>query len=84
MCVSVRPCVHIFNMNISETSGPIAFKFYLKHHWGGERDCIRFWGISIQNSGSHGKRKFFKGYNGENVVATFSRLFFIRSVLYLT
>ena len=21
-------------MNISETSGPIATKFYLKHHWG--------------------------------------------------
>ena len=24
-------------MNISETSGPIAIKFYLKHHWGREK-----------------------------------------------
>ena len=27
----------ISNMNISATSGPIATKFYLKHHWVGER-----------------------------------------------
>ena len=35
---SVRACVRAFtllNINISETSGPIATKFYLKHHWGG-------------------------------------------------
>ena len=35
-CVS--PCVRVFtlsNMNISETNGSIAIKFYLKHHWGG-------------------------------------------------
>ena len=33
-----RPCARAFtllNINISETSGPIATKFYLKHHWGG-------------------------------------------------
>ena len=34
---SVRLCVcasTLLNINISETSGPIATKFYLKHHWG--------------------------------------------------
>ena len=29
MCV-----LTLSNMNISETSGPFAIKFYLKHHWG--------------------------------------------------
>ena len=37
---SVRACVHpsvctLSNMNISETNGSIATKFYLKQHWGG-------------------------------------------------
>ena len=39
ICASVCPCVGVFtlsNMNISETSGMIAIKFYLKHHIGGE------------------------------------------------
>ena len=34
----VRACVRLFtlsNMNISETNGLIATKFYQKHHWGG-------------------------------------------------
>ena len=43
MCLSA--CVSILsNMNISETSGPIATKFYLKHHWGG--------GKAVQGLGS--------------------------------
>ena len=29
-------------MNISETSGPIATKFYLKHHWVGGKDALNF------------------------------------------
>ena len=29
-------------MNISESSGPIATKFYLKHHWVGEKDALGF------------------------------------------
>ena len=29
-------------MNISETSGPIATKFYLKHHWVGGKDAHGF------------------------------------------
>ena len=41
MCVGV--CVSTFsNMNISETSGPIATKFYLKHHWVGGKDALGF------------------------------------------
>ena len=35
-------CVHTFKMNISETSGSIAMKFYLKHHWGGGKAALGF------------------------------------------
>ena len=35
--------VSIFsNTNISETSRPIAIKFYLKHHWGGGNASVGF------------------------------------------
>ena len=41
--VCVCDCVFTFsNMNISETSGPIANKFYLKHHWVGEKAVFSF------------------------------------------
>ena len=30
-------------MNISETNGLIATKFYLKHHWGGGLTAIGIW-----------------------------------------
>ena len=46
MCLSV--CLStLLNINISETSGPIATKFYLKHHWGGGKAALAgiiFWG----------------------------------------
>ena len=29
-------------MNISETRGPIATKFHLKHHWVGGKDALGF------------------------------------------
>ena len=32
----------ISNMNISATSGPIAAKFYLKHHWVGAKAALGF------------------------------------------
>ena len=32
----------ISNMNISATSGPIATKFYLKHHWVGGKAALGF------------------------------------------
>ena len=46
MRASVRGCVRaltLSNMIISATSGPIATKFYLKHHWGGGKaaSCFR-------------------------------------------
>ena len=40
VCVSVHPSILVFtlsNMNISESSGGITIKFYLKHHCGGEK-----------------------------------------------
>ena len=40
--LSVFASVHFQNMNIPETSRPIAIKCYLKHHWGGGKGCIRF------------------------------------------
>ena len=42
---SVRPWVRpstLLNINISETSGLIANKFYLKHHWGGGKVASGF------------------------------------------
>ena len=42
---SVRACVRpstLLNINISENSGPIATKFYLKHHWGGGKAALGF------------------------------------------
>ena len=44
---------------------------------------MRFLGELDQNSGFHDNRKPPLTYNGENDVATFSRLFLIRSFLYL-
>ena len=37
----MRPST-LLNINISETSGPIATKFYLKHHWGGGKASLGF------------------------------------------
>ena len=57
---SRRPCVRAFtlsNMNISETIGSIATKYYLKHHWGGGLAALGFGPDRIRNSGFHGNRK---------------------------
>ena len=46
-------------MNISETSGPIATKFYLKHYWIGRKDALVFGPdrigtlVSMATDGSH-------------------------------
>ena len=45
VCQGVCLCVRVLtlsNMNISETSGPIAIKFHLKHHWGGGKASLSF------------------------------------------
>ena len=42
---SVRPSVHastLLNIYRSKTSGPIATKFYLKHHWSGGKAALCF------------------------------------------
>ena len=39
MCVCVST---LSNMNISQTSWPIATKFYLKHHWDRGKDALGF------------------------------------------
>ena len=36
------------NINISETSGPIAIKFYLKHHWDGVKAALGFGPVQIR------------------------------------
>ena len=50
---------------------------------GWEKGCIKFRGRLDQKSGFHASRKLPLTYNGENDVSTFSRLFLIRSFLYL-
>ena len=39
MCVCVST---LSNMDISETSGSIVTKFYLKHHWVGGKNALGF------------------------------------------
>ena len=41
VCLSVSLSTPL-NINISKTSGPIATKFYLKHHWGGWKAALGF------------------------------------------
>ena len=40
--VHLRQVSTLSKINLSETSGPIAIKFYLKHHWGGGRAALGF------------------------------------------
>ena len=43
LCVCMCVCVFTLSkMNISETSGSIVSKFYLKHHWVGGKDALGF------------------------------------------
>ena len=75
-----RPSVvHTFKL---EASWPVLIKYYILHHWSGGKAALGFGAYWI-NSGFHGNKKPRLTYNGENNVSTFSRLFFIRSFLYL-
>ena len=50
--VSIRVCIRPFtlsNINISETSGRIAIKFYLKHHLGVGKAAYGFWPDRIKS-----------------------------------
>ena len=45
VCIPMVRCTSsstISNMNISATSGPIATKFYLKHHWARGKAALGF------------------------------------------
>ena len=53
VCVYVRMST-LSNMNISETRGPIATKFYLKHHLVEGKDALGFGPDRGRNSGVHG------------------------------
>ena len=72
---SVRPST-LSNMNISETSRPITIKFYLKHHLGGGKAALGFGADQIRTLVS-------MATDSSHRVITFSRLFLIRSFLYL-
>ena len=60
------------NIYISETSGPITIKFYLKQHWGSGKAALGFGAdryrtlVSLTIGSSH----------GENAVSTFLGIFY--------
>ena len=70
----------LLKMNISETSGPIAIKFYLKHHWGGEKAAIGFRirnnMVSLETVSSH---RVKMGKLQHSSAFIFDRIFFIRA-----
>ena len=70
-------------MNISETNGSIATKFYLKHHWGGGLAALGFGPDQIRTLVSMATESSHKVIMVKNGVSTFSLLFFIRSFSYL-
>ena len=70
-------------MNISETSGPIATKFYLKHHWVGGKDALGFGLDRIRTLVSMATDSSHRVIMGENVVNTLAPSFLIGSSSYL-
>ena len=68
-------------MNISKTRGPIATKFYLKHHWGGEEPALGFGPGRIRTLVSMAIDSSHRVIMGKT--ASFSRLFLIGSFSYL-
>ena len=70
-------------MNISETRGPIATKFYLKHHWVGGQDTLGFGPDRIGTLVSMATDSSHRVIMGENVVSTLAPSFLIGSSSYL-
>ena len=70
-------------MNISETSGPIATKFYLKHHWVGGKAVLGFGPDRIRTLVSMTTDSSHRVIMGENVVNTLVPSFLIGSSSYL-
>ena len=65
-------------MNISETSGPIAIKFYLKHHWGGGNAALVYGADGFRTMVSMATDSSHRFIIGKTVL-----LFIIRSLPYL-
>ena len=61
ICVST-----LSHTNISETRGPIATKFYMKHHWVGGKDALGF-GPGQHSSAFIFDRIFFILAGNENI-----------------
>ena len=76
LCVCVST---LSNMNISETRGPIATKFYLKHHWGGGKNALGFGPDRIGTLVSMATDSSHRVIMGENVVSTLAPSFLIGS-----
>ena len=71
-------------MNISETNGSIATKFYLKHHWGGGLAALGFGPDRIRTLVSVATESSHRVIMVKTVSpVSFSLLFFIRSFSYL-
>ena len=70
-------------MNISETGGPIATNFYLKHHWVGEKEALGFGPDRIRTLVSMATDSYHRVIMGENVVNTLAFSFLIGSSSYL-
>ena len=84
----------VYQWSVVRLSSSIVHTFKLEYLWSqlvnldqilcvASLGCIRFWDRLDQNSGFHGNRKPPLTYNGENDITIFSRLFLIRSFLYL-
>ena len=70
VCVST-----LSNINISETSGPIATKFYLRHHLGEGKAALGFWPDCNGTLASMATDSSHRVIMGENVVNTLAPSF---------
>ena len=71
------------NINISANSRLIGMKFYLKHHWGGEKAAWGFGADQFRTLVSMATDSSHRVIMGKNGAITFSRMFLIGSFSYL-
>ena len=82
-CVSVSVRQRFLNINTSESSWPIAIKFYLKHYWGGEKTTAGFDPDQIRTLVSMTTYSSHRVIMGKNSIITFSRMVLNGSFAYL-